>query len=158
MNLMLQTSYMKLALGLAELAMSKGEVPVGAIIIHKDTGEILSKAHNQVESDMSPIHHAEILALQRASQQIQTKYLYDYDMYVTLEPCILCASAISMFRVGRLYFGALDPKLGAVESVAKFFTSQNCFHKPEIYSGINSLDASLLLKEFFANIRASKKT
>ncbi|MDX1923938.1 MAG: nucleoside deaminase [Rickettsiaceae bacterium] len=152
-----QNKFMQLALQMAAKAFEAGEVPVGAVIVRRIDGKIIAKAHNLVESKQSPIKHAEIIALNIASKKLKTKYLQDCDLYVTLEPCPMCASAISMYRLGRLYFGAKDPKFGAVESVTNFFASKNCFHKPDIYSGLYEENVTLLMKNFFRIIRDQKK-
>jgi tRNA(adenine34) deaminase len=150
---MFQNKFMKKALDIASIAYLSGEVPVGAVIVDSNTDEIISYAHNQCESLKMPINHAEFLALQEAAKKLDSKYLNDCDLYVTLEPCAFCASAISMFRIRRLFYAANDPKQGAVESASNFFNQKNCFYKPEIYSGINSEEASIMLKKFFLSIR-----
>lgn len=154
---MFQNSYMKRALDLAKLAFECSEIPVGAVVVDKN-GVIISEAYNLVEKEQSPTSHAEILALKRASEYLQSKYLNDCDLYVTLEPCPLCAAAISMYRIKRLFYACQDYKFGAVESAGNFFNSKNCLFKPEIYSGINSYEASILMKEFFIKIRSKNKS
>ncbi len=144
---------MHLALKQARKARDLGEVPVGAIIVHRETSKIIASTHNLVEQSGLPIYHAEILALIKTSKKIGSKYLTDYDLYVTLEPCAACAAAISMFRIGRLFYGAMDIKFGAVDSASKFFSSHNCFFKPEIYSSICEEESATLMKDFFRKLR-----
>ncbi len=154
MNLYLkQTRYMEHAIKMAKKGGILQEVPVGAVVVERNSGLIIAKAHNKVESKKSPLYHAEIIALTLASKKLGSKYLSECDLYITLEPCPMCAAAISMYRIGRLYYGAKDSKFGAVESVSNFFNSKNCFHRPEIYSGIYEETNSLLMKDFFRYIR-----
>ena len=151
---MFQNKFMIEALTLAKIAGSEGEVPVGALIVLD--GKIIAKAYNLVERENCATNHAEFIVLREASRKLKCKYLFNCDLFVTLEPCPLCAAAISMFKVRRLFYGAKDIKLGAVESVTSFFNSKNCLHKPEVYSGIYEEDASILMKEFFQKIREHK--
>ncbi len=144
---------MQEALQQARLAFSQGEVPVGAIIVNPKTGAIISKAYNLVETSYNAIFHAEILAINEACQKLSCKDLSSLDMYVTLEPCAMCASAVSHARLNRLFYGASDPKRGAVENGVRFFTSKSCFHRPEIYADLLSEESSSLLKEFFKKLR-----
>jgi len=144
---------MQFALKEARKARDIMEVPVGAIVVHRETSKIIASAYNMVEKTKIPIYHAEILALTKASKKIQSRYLTNYDLYVTLEPCSICAAAIAMFRIGRLFYGAMDSKFGAIDSTSKFFSSPSCFFKPEIYSGICEEESSLLMKDFFKNLR-----
>src|SRR5271154_6262018 len=141
-------SPMNLALAEAEEAARIGEVPVGAVLVDAK-GHVLAKAGNRVETASDPTAHAEILALREAARVRGLPRLEDCDLYVTLEPCALCAAAISFARIRRLYFGASDPKGGAVENGVKFFASPTCHHKPEVYSGIGEIEASTLLTDFF---------
>lgn len=150
---MFDNQYMDLALELAETAYQKGEVPVGAVIVDSETLQIIATAHNLTQELNSPIEHAELIALRHASQVLGAKHLSKCDLYVTLEPCPLCAAAISSYRVGRLFYGAPDLKQGAVESASSFFGQKNCFFKPEIYSCIKAEESSTLMKNFFRNIR-----
>jgi len=144
---------MDLALGEARAAGGRGEVPVGAVIVDSDTGKIIASAGNRTEEDNDPTAHAEILAIRNAtSTQGQTR-LENFDLYVTLEPCAMCAAAISLARVRRLYFAAYDPKSGGVEHGAKVFEHATCHHKPEVIGGLNESEAAELLKEFFKEKR-----
>ena len=147
------TKTMQLALLEAKLAYKRNEVPVGAVVF-KD-GSLISKAGNEVESTLNPLAHAEILALQRATKILGT-LLYDCDLYVTLEPCPMCAHAISLYRIKRLYFGAEDFKGGGVINGPKIFSQNTCHHSPEIYNGLCSNESSSLLKSFFKKLRSSK--
>jgi len=148
-----QSTPMDLALGEARAAGGRGEVPVGAVIVDSDTGKIIASAGNRTEEDNDPTAHAEILAIRNAtSTQGQTR-LENFDLYVTLEPCAMCAAAISLARVRRLYFAAYDPKSGGVEHGAKVFEHTTCHHKPEVIGGLNESEAAELLKEFFKEKR-----
>lgn len=148
-----QSTPMDLALGEARAAGGRGEVPVGAVIVDSDTGKIIASAGNRTEEDNDPTAHAEILAIRNAtSTQGQTR-LENFDLYVTLEPCAMCAAAISLARVRRLYFAAYDPKSGGVEHGAKVFEHATCHHKPEVIGGLNESEAAELLKEFFKEKR-----
>ena len=140
--------FMGIALAEAKLAAEAGEVPVGCVIARG--GEILSKAGNRTLRDRDPTAHAEVLALRAAAKRIASERLIDCDLYVTLEPCTMCASAISFARIRRLYFGAHDPKGGAVESGVRFFNAPTCHHRPEVYGGIGEAEAATILKDFFA--------
>jgi len=143
---------MALALAEAEKAGASGEVPVGAALVDAK-GRLLAKAGNRVEALSDPTAHAEILALRQAAQARGAARLEDCDLYVTLEPCALCAAAISFARIRRLYFGAYDPKMGAVEHGPKFFQQPTCHHRPEIYGGIEESRAGELLRRFFSGRR-----
>jgi len=143
---------MNLALIEAEEAARAGEVPVGAVLVDAH-GHVLAKAGNRVESLSDPTAHAEILALREAARVRGAPRLEDCDLYVTLEPCALCAAAISFARIRRLYFGAYDPKMGAVEHGPKFFQQPTCHHRPEIYGGIDEQRAGELLRGFFGDRR-----
>ncbi len=140
--------FMGIALAEAKAAAEAGEVPVGCVVVRE--GEVLAKAGNRTLRDRDPTAHAEVLALREAAQKLDSERLIGCDLYVTLEPCTMCASAISFARIRRLYFGAADPKGGAVESGVRFFGAPTCHHKPEVYGGIGEADASAILKEFFA--------
>ncbi len=146
-------SPMELALIEAEAAAAMGEVPVGAVLVDGSTGALIAAAGNRVESLNDPTAHAEMLVLREAAAHRKSPRLEDCDLYVTLEPCAMCAAAISFARVRRLYFGAYDPKGGAVEHGARFFDLATCHHKPELYGGIDEARASALLKDFFARRR-----
>ena len=136
------------ALTQARAAAARGEVPVGAVIV-KD-GNIIAVAGNQTLEKKDPTAHAEILAIRCACETIGSERLTDCDMYVTLEPCPMCATAISFARIRRLYFGAYDEKSGGVENGARIFAQTSCHHAPEIYGGISESECSQLLKDFFA--------
>lgn len=142
---------MGISLAEAKAAAEAGEVPVGCVIARD--GEVLSKAGNRTLRDRDPTAHAEVLALRAAAAKLGSERLTGCDLYVTLEPCTMCAAAISFARIRRLYFGASDPKGGAVESGVRFFSAPTCHHKPEVYGGIGEADASAILKEFFATKR-----
>ena len=144
---------MRLALRQAEAAARTGEVPVGAVIVDSDTGKIIASAGNRTEEDNDPTAHAEILAIRNAtSTQGQTR-LENFDLYVTLEPCAMCAAAISFARIRRLYFGAFDEKGGAVENGPRFYSQPTCHHAPEVYSGIAETASAVLLRRFFGERR-----
>lgn len=151
---MMHNPFMEIALEEAEKALNIQEVPVGAVVVNRETKKIIAKHHNKMECKKIPIYHAEILALIDASKKLNSKYLQNCDLYVTLEPCHLCASAISMFRVGRLFYGASDPKAGAVTSGINFFNSVNCLFKPEIYSDIYADKSAKLMRDFFHSLRS----
>lgn len=145
-------SPMALALEQAEKAAAMGETPVGAVVVSPG-GEPVSAAHNLVIAHRDPTAHAELLALREACAKLGTERLPDCDLYVTLEPCTMCAAAISFARIRRLYFGALDEKGGAVESGVRFFAQPTCHHAPEVYGGIAESRASELLRAFFRQRR-----
>ena len=140
---------MDLALDEAREAGALGEVPVGAVIVSA-TGEVLARAGNRTLAMRDPTAHAELLAIRQACARIGSERLVDCDLYVTLEPCAMCAAAISFARIRRLYFGAADPKGGAVEHGPRFFARPTCHHAPESIGGIGESEASALLKAFFA--------
>jgi tRNA(adenine34) deaminase len=142
---------MTLALEAARDAARQGEVPVGAVIIRD--GVVLASASNRTVTDQDPTAHAEILVLREAARKIGSERLIDCDLYVTLEPCAMCAGAISFARIRRLYFGAGDPKGGAVEHGPRFFSQPTCHHAPEIYGGLGETESATLLKEFFKERR-----
>ena len=144
---MSEPNYMDEALEIAAAAMRAGEVPVGALVVRG--GEIIARADNRTLRERDPTAHAEILALREAANKLNTERLSDCDLYVTLEPCTMCAAAISFARIRRLYFGAADPKGGAVESGVRFFVSPTCHHRPEVYGGIQEARAAELLRGFF---------
>jgi tRNA(Arg) A34 adenosine deaminase TadA len=143
---------MSLALAEAEEASAASEVPVGAVLVDAK-GRLLAKSHNRVEASSDPTAHAEILALREGARVRGLPRLEDCDLYVTLEPCAMCAAAISLARIRRLYFGAYDPKMGAVEHGPKFFQQSTCHHRPEVYGGIEEKRAGELLRDFFARRR-----
>jgi len=144
-------SFMEIAFGLAEQAAQKGEIPVGAVVVLG--GKIIARAHNLVETLKDPTAHAEILALREASHVLNESRLVDCDLYVTLEPCTMCAGAIAHSRVNRLYFGAYDPKGGAVDHGVRFFSQVTCFHRPEVFGGIDEKKCSSVLLHFFSDKR-----
>src|SRR5213595_50866 len=141
-------SFMDLALKTAENAGKAGEVPIGCVIVRGY--EVIATAGNRTLTDRDPTAHAEILALRQAAEAIGTERLIDCDLYVTLEPCTMCAGAISLARIRRLYYGAADPKGGAVESGVRFFAAPTCHHRPEAYGGMGESEAAALLRAFFA--------
>jgi tRNA(adenine34) deaminase len=143
---------MDLALEEAEAARDRGEVPIGAVIVSM-SGEVLARAGNRTVSSSDPTAHAELLAIREACAKLGSERLDSCDLYVTLEPCAMCAAAISFARIRRLYFGASDPKGGAVEHGPRFFAQTTCHHKPEVVGGIGETKAASLLKMFFANKR-----
>ncbi len=143
---------MEIALNEARAAGARGEVPVGAVVVK--TGELLAKAGNRTRELNDPTAHAEILVIRQACKTMNQERLTDCDLYVTLEPCAMCAAAISFARVAKLYYGAGDPKGGAIENGTRFYASPTCHHVPEIYSGIAETEASSLLKAFFASRRS----
>lgn len=141
-------NFMQLALQEARAAQEAGEVPVGCVIARDNA--VIARAGNRTLRDRDPTAHAELLAIRQASAALGSERLTGCDLYVTLEPCTMCAAAISLARVRRLYYGAEDPKGGAVENGVRFFAAATCHHRPEIYGGIRAQDAAKLLREFFA--------
>jgi tRNA(Arg) A34 adenosine deaminase TadA len=146
-------SFMALALREAEHASERGEVPVGAVIVEPLSGVVVARAGNRVEATDDPTAHAELLAIRKAAAEIGAPRLEGYDIYVTLEPCAMCAAAISFARLRRLYFGAYDPKGGGVEHGARFFHQPTCHHAPEVYGGLEETRAAELLVRFFKERR-----
>ncbi len=142
---------MAMALQVAERAAARGEVPVGAVIVQD--GKLLVRAGNRVKADKDPTAHAEMLAIRAAAEMLDAPRLPDCDLYVTLEPCAMCAAAISFARIRRLYFGAYDPKGGGVENGTRFFGQPTCHHAPEVFGGIAETECSALLKDFFRDLR-----
>jgi tRNA(adenine34) deaminase len=140
-------TFMDLALKAAENAGKSGEVPIGCVIVLNN--EVIAEAGNRTLTDRDPTAHAEILAIRRATTAIGSERLVDCDLYVTLEPCTMCAGAISLARIRRLYYGAADPKGGAVDSGVRFFASPTCHHVPEVYSAVGESEAATLLRDFF---------
>lgn len=141
------TDYMRLALQEASAAAGRNEVPVGAVLVLD--GEIIAAAGNRTRELNDVTAHAELLVLRRASDVLNRERLDQSDLYVTLEPCTMCAGAISFARIRRLYFGAEDPKGGGVLHGARFFQQETCHHAPEVYSGIRETEATQLLRDFF---------
>ena len=145
-------SHMQLALAQARRAGERGEVPVGAVVVAAD-GTVLAAAGNRTRELSDPTAHAEVLAIREACAHLRAERLVDCDLYVTLEPCPMCAAAISFARVRRLYYGASDAKGGGVEHGARVFAQATCHHAPEIYDGIEAAASTALLKAFFAHRR-----
>jgi len=150
---MTREQYMKKALAQALAAYKKDEVPVGALIVDTKSGKIISRAHNLSEHSKDCTAHAEILAIQKACKKLGTNRLRGMDIYVTLEPCAMCAAAISFARIEHLYFAAFDKKNGAAANGVKFYESRTCHHKPLFCGGILQDEASRLLKTFFKSKR-----
>ncbi len=144
---MASPSFMQFALEEARAAAARGEVPVGCVVVRG--GEVVARAGNRTLADKDPTAHAELLAIRQAAAGLGSERLVDCDLYVTLEPCAMCAAAMSFARIRRLYFGAADAKGGAVENGVRFFASATCHHKPEVYGGINESESAGLLQEFF---------
>ena len=140
-------SCMAIALEEARAADARGEVPVGCAIVRGET--VIARAGNRTVADRDPTAHAELVAIRAATAALGSERLTDCDLYVTLEPCAMCAAAMSFARIRRLYFGAADPKGGAVEHGVRFFSSSTCHHRPEVYGGINETECAALLKDFF---------
>jgi tRNA(adenine34) deaminase len=139
---------MSIALEEAQAAASRGEVPVGCVVVRD--GTVIARAGNRTLADKDPTAHAELIAIRAAAFALGTERLIDCDLYVTLEPCAMCAAAMSFARIRRLYFGAGDPKGGAVESGVHFFSAVTCHHRPDVYGGINESECARLLRDFFA--------
>ena len=144
-------SFMSIALDEARAAAAAGEVPVGCVIVRG--GAVVARAHNRTLAERDPTAHCEMLAIRAAAAALGSERLTDCDLYVTLEPCAMCAAAISFARIRRLYYGAADPKGGAVENGVRFFASPTCHHRPEVYGGIGEAEAAALLKDFFRGRR-----
>ncbi len=146
------TDGMAIALEEARAAALRGEVPIGAAVVRD--GEVIARAGNRTRADDDPTAHAEMLAIRQAAAAVGSQRLVGADIYVTLEPCAMCAAAISFARLRRLYFGAADEKGGAVESGGRFFAQPTCHHAPEVYGGIAATEAAALLREFFQTLRS----
>src|ERR1700758_2986571 len=140
-------SFMDLALEAHQRAAQAGEVPIGCVIVRGN--EVVATSGNRTLTDRDPTAHAEVLAIRQAAEALGSERLVDCDLYVTIEPCTMCAGAISFARIRRLYYGAADEKGGAVQSGVRFFASPTCHHVPEIYSAVGDNEAAALLKEFF---------
>jgi tRNA(adenine34) deaminase len=138
---------MDLALREARAAGDAGEVPVGCVIVR--AGNVVAQTGNRTLTDRDPTAHAEMVAIRRAAATLGSERLIDCDLHVTLEPCAMCAAAISFARIRRLYFGAFDVKGGAVEHGVRYFSAPTCLHRPEIYGGIGESEAAELLQSFF---------
>lgn len=144
-------SFMQAALAEAHAAGARDEVPVGAVVV-KD-GVIVARAGNRTRELCDPTAHAEVLAIRAACAALGSERLLGHDLYVTLEPCVICAGAIAAARIGRLYYGAQDPKSGGVDHGARVFSHPQCHHAPEVYEGIGAAEAEMILKDFFADKR-----
>ena len=140
-------SFMDLALAEARTAGERGEIPIGCVIVRG--GSVIAGSGNRTLIDRDPTAHAELVTIRAAAAALGTERLTDCDLYVTLEPCAMCAGAIAFARIRRLYYGAADPKGGAVDNGVKFFASPSCHHRPEIYGAMAEAEASALLKHFF---------
>ena len=151
----IDVSIMQLALAEARAAAAKGEVPVGAIVVC--AGEVVGRGHNQRETQQSPLAHAEILAIQEASNRLGTWRLCECDFYVTLEPCVMCAGAMLQARIRRLVFGCLDPKAGAVESLFGLCDDARLNHRLPVAGGLLARESADLLERFFKGLRETKK-
>jgi tRNA(adenine34) deaminase len=142
-------TYMQIAIDEARAAAARGEVPVGAVIVNPANNDILAQAGNRVEELSDPTQHAEMIVIRKATAKAGLSRLVGCDLYVTLEPCPMCAAAISLARIRRLYFGAYDPKSGGVEHGAKVFDHATCHHKPEVIGGLVETESGVLLADFF---------
>jgi len=139
---------MSLAIDQARAAAAAREVPIGCVVVRD--GEVVAQAGNRTLRDRDPTAHAEVLAIRQAAARLGSERLTGCDLYVTLEPCTMCAAAISFARIRRLYYGAADPKGGAVENGVRYFSARTCLHRPEIYGGIGETEAASLLRGFFS--------
>jgi tRNA(adenine34) deaminase len=144
-------SFIEMALDEARAAGAAGEVPVGCVVVRE--GAVIARAGNRTLAEADPTAHAELVAIRQAAAALGSERLTECDLYVTLEPCAMCAAAIAFARIRRLYYGAADPKGGAVENGVRFFASPTCHHRPEVYGGMADEEASALLKEFFKERR-----
>jgi tRNA(adenine34) deaminase len=147
----LMPAFMNMALEQARAAGRRGEVPVGCVLVRGE--EVIARAGNRTLADRDPTAHAEMIAIREAAHRLGSERLDGCDVYVTLEPCAMCAAALSFARIRRLYYGASDPKGGAVENGVQFFASASCHHRPEIYGGLAEAAAGELLKDFFKQRR-----
>ncbi|HKJ72935.1 MAG TPA: nucleoside deaminase [Alphaproteobacteria bacterium] len=152
-----QATPMERALLAAKAAADRGEVPVGAVVVERETGTVIATGGNRVIEDRDPTAHAELLVIQAACRVKNSERLIGCDLYVTLEPCAMCAQAIAFARIDRLYFGASDPKGGGVEHGARIFAQPTCHHRPEIYGGLSEQASAQLLRGFFAERRPADK-
>jgi len=144
-------SFMDMALDEARAAGERGEVPIGCVLVRD--GEVVARAGNRTIADRDPTAHAEILAIRQAAATLGSERLEGCDLYVTLEPCAMCAGAVAFARIRRLYYGAADPKGGAVDNGVKFFSSPTCHHRPGVYGGLAEAEAGALLRGFFRERR-----
>jgi tRNA(Arg) A34 adenosine deaminase TadA len=147
------TTHMEQALAAAAAAAQRGEVPVGAVLVDGENGNVLAADGNRTEERQDPTAHAEMLVIRQAAETVGAARLPNCDLYVTLEPCAMCAAAISFARLRRLYFGAYDPKGGAVDHGSRFFAQPTCHHRPEVVGGLDELRCAALLRDFFAQRR-----
>ena len=154
---MLEIKFMERALARAADAAEQDEVPIGAVVVNPENGEIISEAYNLSEHVADASAHAEILAIRKACEKLKCNRLRGMDLYVTLEPCTMCAAAISFARIQNLYFGAVDAKGGAVVSGVKFYDSPTCHHRPEVQGGIMERECGQILKDFFKAKREKVK-
>lgn len=145
--------FMQQALLQAKIAAELDEVPIGAVVVNPRNGEIIAQAHNLSEHSFDATAHAEILAMRQAANKLSQNRLWDMDLYVTIEPCTMCAAAISFMRIAHLYFAAPDSKGGAVINGVRFFDAPTCHHKPSVDYGILQEEASFLMKDFFRKKR-----
>lgn len=145
------SSFMDMALAEARAARARGEVPVGCVLVRD--GEVIARAGNRTLAERDPTAHAELVAIRAAAAALDSERLDGCDLYVTLEPCAMCAGAVSFARIRRLYYGAADPKGGAVDNGVQFFAAPTCHHRPEVYGGLGEAEASALLKDFFKERR-----
>lgn len=150
--------FMTYALRQAKEAFHRGEVPVGAVIVNRKNNTIIATGHNLVESTSNITAHAEIVAIQHACTILKCKYLYGYDIYVNLEPCVMCAAAISSAKIDRIFFGAYDLKFGAIENGVRLFYHMPVYYRPEVYGGIMELESKSLMQAFFRTLRVKKST
>ena len=141
-------SFMELALDEARKAQDLGEVPIGCVIVRD--GTVIAAAGNRPLTDRDPTAHAEMIAIRAAAQKLGSERLTGCDLHVTLEPCAMCAAAMSFARIRRLYYGAPDPKGGAIDSGVRFFASPSCHHRPEVYGGMSEAASAALLRGFFS--------
>ncbi|HET9903747.1 MAG TPA: nucleoside deaminase [Xanthobacteraceae bacterium] len=148
---MAASGFMDMALAEARAAAERGEVPVGCVIV--ENGTVIARAGNRTLAKHDPTAHAELLAIRAAARACGSERLTACDLYVTLEPCTMCAAAISFARIRRLYYGAADPKGGAVENGVRFFSAPTCHHRPDVYAGIGEAEAAALLRAFFSERR-----
>jgi len=147
------TTHMEQALAEAAAAARRGEVPVGAVLVDADSGTVVAADGNRTEEWRDPTAHAEMLVIRQAAEAMGAARLAGCDLYVTLEPCAMCAAAISFARLRRLYFGAYDPKGGAVDHGPRFFAQPTCHHRPEVIGGLDESRCGALLRDFFADRR-----
>lgn len=143
--------FMDQALAEARKAAERGEVPIGAVLVHG--GKVIARAGNRTRTDHDVTAHAEILVIREAAEILGNERLNEADLYVTLEPCTMCAAAISFARLRRLYYGAEDPKGGGVDNGVRFYAQPTCHHAPEVYSGLQEREAAEILRQFFRERR-----